>query len=158
MEKLKRKKNILIGMTIILIVFIVIQFIPLSLTHKNQPVTGEPQWNSPETRSTFFKACADCHSNETVFPWYSTIAPVSWLVESDISEGRKHFNISEWNQHNENGEKAAEEVQRGSMPSGLYLLMHSDANLNTADKKRFVEGLTATFGTSRHKQNEIKFE
>lgn len=156
--KLFSKKNILIGTALLAVVFIALQFVPSSLSHPNPPVTGEPKWNSPDTRMTFFKACADCHSNETIFPWYSNIAPVSWIIESDIREGRKHFNISEWDRHNENGDKAAEEVQRGSMPSGLYLLMHSSANLNTADKKRFVEGLTATFGTSQNKRHEIKFE
>ncbi len=152
------KKNISIGITSLAVIVIALQFFPPSLSHSNPPVTGEPKWNSPETRATFFKACADCHSNETVFPWYSTIAPVSWLVESDIREGRKHFNISEWDRRINNGDKAAEEVQRGSMPSGLYLLMHSNANLNAADKKKFVEGLTATFGTSQNKRHEIKFE
>ncbi|HAP35465.1 MAG TPA: cytochrome C [Bacteroidetes bacterium] len=152
------KKNISIGIAALVVAFIALQFVPSSLSHTNPPVTGEPQWNSPETRATFYKVCADCHSNETVFPWYSSIAPVSWLIESDISKGRKHFNISEWDRQNNNGDKASEEVQRGSMPSGLYLLMHSSANLNSADKKRFVEGLTATFGTSQHKRNEIKFE
>jgi len=152
------KKNIVIGIAAITIVVIAIQFIPSSLPHINPPVTGEPKWNSPETRATFFKACADCHSNETVFPWYSNVAPISWLVENDIREGRNHFNISEWDKRTANGDEAAEEVQRGSMPSGLYLLMHADANLNAVDKKRFAEGLTATFGTSHHKRKEIKFE
>ncbi len=158
MAAIEKKKIVSIGITMIVIVFIAIQFIPSSLPHKNPIVTGEPQWNSLETRSTFFRACSDCHSNETVFPWYSTIAPVSWLVESDIQSGRKNFNISEWDQRKQNGEEAAEEVRHGSMPTGLYLLMHSDANLNAVEKKKFVEGLTATFGDSEHKRNEIKFE
>ncbi|MDP1678315.1 MAG: heme-binding domain-containing protein [Bacteroidota bacterium] len=158
MAAIEKKKIVSIGTMIILIVFLLIQFIPSSLPHKNPPVTGEPQWNSAETRSTFFKACADCHSNETVFPWYSTIAPVSWLVESDVRSGRKHFNISEWDQQEQKGDEAAEEVRHGSMPTGLYVLMHPQANLNAVEKKKFVEGLTATFGDSEHKRNEIKFE
>ena len=142
----------------LLIVFLAIQFIPSSFSRENPPITGEPQWNSPETRATFFQACADCHSNETKFPWYSTVAPVSWLIESDVQSGRRHFNISEWDRKKKNGDEAAEEVQRGSMPPGLYLLMHSSANLNAIEKKKFVEGLTATFGSSPHQRNEIKFE
>ena len=140
------------------IVFTAIQFIPPMLSHTNPPVTGEPRWNSLETRATFFKACADCHSNETVFPWYSSVAPVSWLVESDIREGRKHFNISEWDKRTMNGAESANEVRRGAMPAGLYLLMHSDANLNTVEKKKFIKGLIETFGDSKNKQHEIKFE
>ncbi len=158
MIKKEKKKITLIGIVIVLIVFIAIQFVPQSLSHENPAVTEEPQWNSLETRATFFKACANCHSNETAFPWYSTIAPVSWLIENDVTSGREHFNISEWDRKKQNGDKAAEEVQRGSMPIGLYLLMHSEANLNAAEKKKFVEGLTATFGTSQHKRDKIKFE
>ncbi len=145
-------------MTVLFVIFCAIQFIPSSFPRENPPVTGEPRWNSAETRALFFKACADCHSNETRFPWYSTVAPVSWLVEDDVRSGRKHFNISEWDQHQRNGEEAAEEVRRGSMPPGLFLLMHPGANLNAEEKKRFIEGLTATFGESEHRQNEIKFE
>ncbi len=152
------KKIISVGITIILVVFIAIQFIPPSVSHKNPPVTGEPKWNSAETRATFFNSCADCHSNETSFPWYSSVAPISWLVESDVRSGRRHFNVSEWNIRTQNGNEAAEEVQHGSMPTGLYLIMHSKANLNALEKKKFVEGLTATFGTSQHKRNTIKFE
>jgi hypothetical protein len=108
------------------------------------------------------KACGDCHSNETVYPWYSKIAPVSLLIEDDIRDGRRHFNISEWDKSARGGDDAAEEVQKGSMPIGLYLLMHSEANLNAAEKTKFVEGLQRTFrassendeGAGNEKQNE----
>ena len=126
--------------------FIAIQFIPSSFSRVNPPITGEPKWDSPETRVTFYKTCADCHSNESRFPWYSNIAPASWLVEQDIRKGRKHFNVSEWNISERGGEDAAEEVQKGAMPIGPYLLMHPGANLNPAEKKQFVEGLRKTFG------------
>lgn len=137
---------------------IVIQFIPSSFQRTNPPVTGEPPWSSPGTRATFMTACGDCHSNETVYPWYSRIAPVSWLVEKDVREGRRHFNISEWDRTARGGEDAAEEVQKGSMPVGPYLLLHPDANLNAAQKKIFVDGLMKTFGSghapSRNEENK----
>ena len=90
------KKIALILLIVLSLVFIVIQFFPSNIPHANPPVTGEPTWNSPETHAAFFKACADCHSNETRWPWYGNVAPVSWLVENDVRSGRKHFNISEW--------------------------------------------------------------
>jgi hypothetical protein len=158
MAKTNRKRLLSIGTVMIVVVFFIIQFIPHSLPHENPPVTSEPQWNSAETRATFFNACADCHSNETVFPCYSNVAPISWLIESDVQSGRERFNVSEWDRKKQNGDEASEEVQQGSMPTGLYLLMHSSANLNAAEKKKIVEGLTTTFGTSKHKRNEIKFE
>ena len=130
------------------IALVLIQFIPSSFSRTNPPVTCEPAWDSPATRATFMKACGDCHSNESVFPWYSRIAPASWLLEKDIRDGTKHFNISEWDKGTRGGNDAAEEVQKGSMPIGPYLLMHPEANLNAAEKKVFVEGLSATFNSN----------
>ncbi len=124
------------------------QFIPSNFSRTNPPVTGEPKWDSPATRATFMKACGDCHSNETAYPWYSRIAPASLLIEKDVRDGRKHFNISEWDRSVRGGDDAAEEVQKGSMPIGPYLLMHPEANLNAAEKRTFVEGLKATFNNS----------
>lgn len=131
-----------------LISLMIIQFIPSTFSRTNPPVTGEPAWDAPATRSTFMKACGDCHSNETVFPWYSRIAPASVLIENDIRDGRRHFNISEWDRSARGGDDAAEEVQKGSMPIGLYLLMHAEANLPAEQKRVFVKGLKATFNTS----------
>ncbi len=125
---------------------IVIQFFPTSTPMTNPPVTGEPPWDSAETRRTFFSACGDCHSNETVYPWYSSVAPASWMIARDVAEGRKYFNVSEWDKNNRGGTKAAEEVRIGRMPIGPYLLLHPEANLNAAEKKIFIEGLINTFG------------
>ncbi len=133
---------------------VIIQFIPSSFSRTNPPITGEPAWDAPATRATFMKACGDCHSNETVYPWYSQIAPVSLLIEDDIRDGRRHFNISEWDKSAHGGDDAAEEVQKGSMPIGLYLLMHSEANLNAADKTKFAEGLQRTFRASSENDEE----
>lgn len=142
------KKFFRIGIFSIGIILVLIQFIPSSFSRTNPPVTGEPAWDQPSTRDVFMKACGDCHSNETVYPWYSTVAPISFAVENHIKEGRRHFNISEWDRSLRGGDDAAEEVQKGSMPIGPYLLMHPEANL-TADQKRiFIEGLRTTFGAA----------
>lgn len=130
------------------VLFVAAQFIPSNFSRTNPPVTGEPKWDSPATRATFMKACGDCHSNETVYPWYSRIAPVSFAVENHIIEGRRHFNISEWDRSMRGGDDAAEEVQRGSMPIGPYLLMHPEANLTAEKKLIFVQGLKATFNST----------
>lgn len=136
----------------------VLQFIPSSFDRTNPPVTGEPAWDAPDTRATFMTACGDCHSNETRYPWYSRIAPGSWLIESDIREGRKHFNISEWDRSQRGADDAAEEVRRGAMPVGPYLLMHPEANLSAAEKKRFVEGLHKTFGSEASSTDYNSYE
>jgi len=148
-------KRVFIGTAVVVTAaFIGIQFIPSSFSRTNPPVTGEPAWDSPATRATFVRACSDCHSNESRFPWYSTIAPVSWLIESDIRDGRRHFNVSEWDRSERGGEDAAKEVDRGAMPIGPYLLMHPETNLNAAEKRIFVDGLRRTFGNSEKEEDD----
>ena len=72
-------KKLMIVVAVLAGLFLAIQFVPYGRDHSNPPVIGEPTWNSPETRALAVRACFDCHSNETVWPWYSNIAPVSWL-------------------------------------------------------------------------------
>jgi hypothetical protein len=74
---------------------VLIQFVPYGHDHTNPPVMQEPQWDTMQTRPLAKRACFDCHSNETVWPWYSNIAPASWLIYRDVAEGREHFNFSE---------------------------------------------------------------
>lgn len=124
-----------------------IQLVPYGKDHTNPPVVAEPSWDSPQTRALFFRACADCHSNETKWPGYSHIAPISWLVRSDVDEGREHFNVSTWGQGRRNkGSEAAAAVREGEMPPLPYLIPHPDARLSDAEKASLVKGLAATFG------------
>jgi hypothetical protein len=141
-------KKISLGALILILLFgLGIQFIPYGRNHSNPPVIAEPNWDSPRTRELFFRACADCHSNETVWPWYSNIAPVSWLIQRDVEEGRAKFNISAWNVSGENeGDDAAETVQKGTMPPAMYALFRPSARLSTQEKNEFIKGLAATFG------------
>lgn len=84
------------------------------------------------------RACRDCHSNETAWPWYSRVSPVSWLVASHVREGRAHLNFSEWNRQGPEmarlrlGE-ACEEAREGKMPLWQYTLLHSEAKLDNDD-------------------------
>ena len=97
------------------------------------------------TRSTAVASCFDCHSNQTVWPWYSNVAPASWLIQRDVDEGREALNFSEWNRGQEGGE-AAEAVAEGAMPPFIYLLSHPAAKLSDAERAAFIQGLQATFG------------
>jgi hypothetical protein len=135
-------KRVLIG---IFGVLLLIQLIPYGREHDNPPVVAEPSWNSSQTRELVVLACFDCHSNETVWPWYSNLAPVSWLVQRDVDEGREELNYSEWNRPQE-GEESAETVRERSMPPRTYLLTHPDARLSDAELATLAEGLAATFG------------
>ncbi len=124
---------------------VVIQFVPYGRNHTNPPVGAEPKWNSPETRETFFRVCANCHSNETIWPWYSHVAPASWLVQHDVDEARANFNVSRWGTGDNDGDHAARMVRRGKMPPGYYLIAHPEARLSDEQKQAFITGLDATF-------------
>lgn len=81
------------------------------------------------------RACRDCHSNQTVWPWYSRISPVSWLVAQDVKEGRAHLNFSEWNRLSPEMSKLrlgaiCDEVRKGDMPLWYYLPLHPGARLS----------------------------
>lgn len=126
--------------------FAAVQLVPYGWRQSNPPVVGEPGWDSPRTRELFYRACADCHSNGTNWPWYSRVAPVSWLVIRDVEEGRSHLNVSEWNRPQKDAHEAAEEVREGKMPLPIYLPAHPEARLSAAEKAELVRGLEATFG------------
>lgn len=145
----KMLKYILLGLVA---VFIVIQFIPVDRT--NPPIVKEPDWNSSKTRAYAVRACFDCHSNETKWPAYSYVAPVSWLVADDVKEGREHFNMSDWKPGK--GDEAAEEVRKGDMPLWQYTMMHSEAKFTDAEKKEFIAGLIATFGEKKEGNQKSK--
>ena len=137
------------------IVLAAIQLVPFGRDHQNPPVTGEPAWDSPRTRELFFRACKDCHSNETTWPWYSNVAPASWLAQVDVNIGRKKLNVSEWGRPAKNeGDEAAEEVREGKMPPFFYLPAHTEAKLNAAEKEELVRGLVATFGEKKEEREE----
>lgn len=123
-----------------------IQLVPYGRAHANPPVTGEPAWDAPETRALAKQACFDCHSNETEWPAYASIAPASWLVQHDVDEGRAVLNFSEWTRPQEETTEASEEVLEGEMPPAAYMLVHTQARLARADRDRLARGLARTLG------------
>jgi len=125
---------------------VAIQLVPYGREHSNPRVRAEPSWDRPGTRELFFRACKDCHSNETKWPFYSHVAPASWLVQHDVEEGRSHFNVSEWGRERNHGDEAAEQVREGNMPPWFYLPAHPEARLSDAEREALVAGLVATFG------------
>ncbi len=136
------KKRVVLWIIVGLVVLaILIQLIPLPGRGNNPAVVAEPKWDSPQTRTLAQRACFDCHSNETVWPWYSYIAPVSWLVYGDVMTGRSRMNFSEWNNSHPDSGEIAEVIQEGEMPPETYLLMHPSARLDTAEKQQLITGL-----------------
>jgi len=134
-----------IGLVIIVGGLLVIQVVPYGRDHTNPAVIEEPAWDSTTTRDLAVLACFDCHSNESEWPWYSNVAPISWLVQHDVDEGRSTLNFSEWNRPQE-GDEAAETVREGSMPPGQYLITHPSARLTDSQLDALASGLAATLG------------
>lgn len=137
-------------LSILIVAGVAIQFVPYGKDHTNPPVVAEPQWDNSQTKEMFYRVCGNCHSNTTTWPWYSSIAPVSWLISHDVDDGREHFNVSMWNNQKVNkGYDAAGELREGEMPPWFYLLGHPEAKLSESEKNQLVQGLTATFGEGK---------
>jgi hypothetical protein len=86
------------------------------------------------------RSCNDCHSNETVYPWYSNISPFSWLLAEHIEEGRRELNFSVWTTYSAKKKRrkldeVCEQITSGEMPHNQYLWIHRDAVLSQEDKK-----------------------
>ncbi len=123
--------------------FVVIQFYRPDRT--NLPVvqaeTLEATTQVSENVAAILKrSCSDCHSNETIYPWYSNISPFSWLLADHIEEGRRELNYSVWNTYSAKKkrhkfEEICEQITSGEMPHNQYLWLHADAQLSEEDKK-----------------------
>ncbi len=127
-----------------ILLILLIQIVPVWLWQTNPPALAEPPWDSPSTRQLVQQTCFDCHSNYTVWPWYSKIAPVSWLVTLDVIHGRSHLNFSEWQSGPQASlllAQAVSAVQSGAMPPHTYSLLNPDANLSAAQKQQLIQGL-----------------
>ena len=128
-------RKLLIGGAGLAAAFLAIQLVPVA--RENPPVEGDVEAPA-EVASILRRACYDCHSHETRWPWYSRVAPVSWIVASDVRDGRRHLNFSRWNRLDEGKrahalEEIVEEVQTGEMPLKAYRVTHPGAELTAAD-------------------------
>lgn len=148
-----RLKRILRNVALALVVgFGLIQLVPYGRDHTNPPVVSEPSWDRPETRALAVRACFDCHSNETTWPWYSHVAPISWFVQGHIDDGRRALNFSDWTKTHRRARSAARVINAGEMPLWSYTLLHPAARLSAAEKKALADGLTATVGKEPGKE------
>jgi len=125
---------------------IAIQLVPYGRNHTNPPVVAEPTWESPATRELARRACFDCHSNETQWPGYASVAPSSWLVQNDVDGGRRHLNFSEWQNTQRHAKDAAEQVRTKEMPLSYYLPLHPAAKLTDAEREQLAAAFERMFG------------
>jgi Haem-binding domain len=126
---------------IVLIVIVIVVAIQLYRPGRNNPAEN-PAHNlkavaqvPPEVDQILARSCNDCHSYNTTWPWYSRVAPVSWLVTSDVNDGRRHLNLSEWTALNPERQQRkltqiCTEVDEGEMPLKQYTWIHKETPLN----------------------------
>jgi len=135
----------------VLVMFGVIQLVPYGRAHSNPPVIAEPEWANARTRELMVNACFGCHSNEVEYPAYSNVAPISWVVESHVKEGRQRVNYSEFKKGGRGFRDTVAAASSRWMPPGYYTRFgrHPEAKLSDAELKELVAGLRATPGLSR---------
>jgi hypothetical protein len=131
--------------------FVIIQFVRPART--NPPVepakTIEANLQvSPQVAAIFDRSCKDCHSNKTVWPWYTNVAPVSWLLTSHVNDGRHDMNLSEWGSYDKDKQShrlrdMCEQVQDGNMPLSTYTPLHPKSKLSAEDVKTICDWANA---------------
>lgn len=126
-----------------LIVLVLVLAGNLAVAHDNPLVTQAIAWDSPQTEQLARAACFDCHSNETKWPWYSFVAPISFLIEHNVTNGRSAVNLSTYDTLN--GREFARQIRSGEMPPAAYLALHPEARLTDAQKAALMAGFEATF-------------
>ncbi len=143
------KRILLVLVAGLAVAFVAIQFLPYGQLPPNPPVRREPNWDSPRTRELAARACFDCHSNAVRYPWYSNVAPVSWLVAHDIEEARLKMNFSEWDLPQREAMAAVEQIEKGDMPLPIYVPLHPEARLTEEERQALIHGIEATFEADR---------
>ena len=117
------------------------QLVPYGRGHDNPPAACEPRWDSLATRALVKRACFDCHSNETEWPAYARVAPVSWMIQHDVDEGRSVLNFSEWHRPQEEAAEGPTAVIEKEMPPRIYQAMHAQARLTSDERAQLARGL-----------------
>lgn len=137
-------------------VLVLIQAVPYGRAHSNPPVTGEPKWDSPRTRELTVRACYGCHSNEVEYPAYASVAPISWMVQRHVEEGRGELNFSTFDVSTYGADEAVETILEGSMPPSYYTRfgLHPESKLTDSEIQELVAGLRATFVASGVKSED----
>lgn len=132
-----------------------LQLVPYGRDHSAPADGATPVWDSPRTQQLAERACLDCHTNKTRWPWYANIAPVSWRIQNHVKEGREKLNFSAFDPSQKEVAEAAgeagETVTKKEMPPFDYQLAHPEARLTADERRSLAAGLDATFAAWREK-------
>jgi hypothetical protein len=151
---MKKKKIAIVFGALFILIFVGIQFIPVTLSN---PSVESDISAPPEVKSILKVSCYDCHSHETIWPWYSKVAPVSWLLASDTEEGREKLNFSAWSKYDPEKQsrliaEAMDEVSEGGMPPWFYILKHPEAKISP-DELKILEAWATQYRISKPLKN-----
>jgi hypothetical protein len=139
----------------LVVLFVAIQLVPYGWTHSNPPVTADAPWPDARSAAIARESCYSCHSNETDWPWYSYVAPASWLVRRDVERGRDELNFSHWDRDADEVDDAIEVIREGEMPPSQYTLIHRGAELSDSEAVALVAALQNMGGANgRHGSGE----
>jgi len=132
---------------LLLLVFIIIQFIQIDVSIPDDTATRTDflmKYEAPENIAKLVKdGCYDCHSYDTEYPWYSNIAPISWLTKNHVKDGRKHLNFSDWDSYSlkkkiHKLEECYEEIEELKMPEDEYVMMHAEADFTDDQREKLI--------------------
>jgi hypothetical protein len=146
----RMSKLLAVGLASIAGFVLLLQLVPYGRAHSNPPTVVEPAWDSPRTRELAVRACFDCHSNQTRWPWYSKVAPLSWAVQLDVEAARSVINFSEWDRRYALAGYAGRRTSSGMMPPYKYRMAHPESNLTPEEQQELARGLEATLGGPDH--------
>src|SRR5262245_61068570 len=140
-----KKKFLKRALVVLALAFVGIQFVPVERT--NPPVASDFD-GPPEVEAILRTSCYDCHSNETLWPWYAYVAPVSWLVADDVEHGRRELNFSIWGSYSDvqqisKSSELVEEIEKGAMPLPKYVPLHKGSEVTPEELavlKKWVDG------------------
>jgi hypothetical protein len=126
--------------------FLLLQAVPYGHDH-GAPATTKQATLAPAAARLAAAACTDCHSNSTRWPWYTNVAPASFLVVNDVKGGREHMNLSRWDTPQPDLGEVVDSIEGGDMPPAQYKLVHGDARLSAAERRALTAGFRALYAT-----------
>lgn len=137
----RARSFVLRGGAVLLGVFLLMQLVPYGWRHSNPPVVRDAPWPDEASAAIARRSCYSCHSNETDWPAYSYVAPMSWLVRRDVDRGRAALNFSEWDPEDDEADDAIELIEDGAMPPSQYTMVHRDARLSAEEERILITAL-----------------
>ena len=137
---------LIVGLAMVL----ALQLVPYGWRHSNPPVVQDAPWPDAASASVARSSCYSCHSNETEWPFYSYVAPMSWLVRHDVESGRDEFNFSNWDRFAADADDAIEVVRSGAMPPDRYTRLHPGATMTEQERAILIDALAGMSADNEH--------